>query len=80
MTREDLKARKERKMRRVEPSERAFEVVELVKENGENFVLVKIRLEDLSKLAVLKTERKRREYQREAQKRYRKKLAAKRED
>ena len=64
-------------MRRVEPSERGFEVVELIKEDGENFVLVKIRLEDLSKLTVLKTDRKRREYQREAQKRYRKKLAAK---
>lgn len=67
-------------MRRVEPSERGFEVVELIKEDGENFVLVKIRLEDVSKLTVLRTDKKRREYQREAQKRYRKKLAAKQKD
>lgn len=72
--------RKERKMRRVEPSERGFEVIKLIKEDGENFVLVKIRLEDLSKLTILKTDKKRREYQREAQKRYRKKLAAKQKD
>lgn len=72
--------RKERKMRRVEPSERGYEVVELIKEGDEDFVLVKIRLEDLSKLTVLKTDRKRREYQREAQKRYRKKLASKQKD
>lgn len=67
-------------MRRVEPSERGFEVIKLIKEDGENFVLVKIRLEDLSKLTILKTDKKRREYQREAQKRYRKKLAAKQKD
>ena len=52
-------------------------MVELIKEDGESYVLVKVRLEDLSKLKVLKTDKKRLEYQRDAQRRYRRKLAKK---
>jgi hypothetical protein len=66
-----------KRYRKVEPSERRFEVVELLKEKDGDFVLVKIPLEDLHKLAFLKTDEKRREYQREAQRKYRQRVAAK---
>jgi radical SAM superfamily enzyme YgiQ (UPF0313 family) len=66
-----------RKFRIVPPSERGYEIVELIKEKGEEFVLIKVRLADVGRLALLKTDEKRREYQKEAQRRYRKKLASK---
>jgi hypothetical protein len=66
---------KGKKYRRVPPSERGYEVVRLIKEGDENFVLVKVRLEDMSKLRVLKTDEKRLEAQREAQRRYRERKA-----
>jgi len=71
-----LETGKKRKLRKVKPSERGWEIVELIKKDGEDFVLIKLRLKDLSKLTILKTEEERRIYQREAQKRYRERLAA----
>ena len=68
---------KKKKLRHVEPSDRGFEVVELIKENGEDFALVKIKLEDVSKLKILRTDEKRRQYQMKAQREYRKRLASK---
>lgn len=69
-----------KELRDVRSSERGFEVVELIKEEWGDFVLVKVRLEDLPKLKILKTDKKRREYQKGAQKKYRKRLAAKKKD
>lgn len=61
----------------IEGTDLGFEIVELVEEKNEVFALVKVPLEDLHKLRVLKTDKKRREYQKKAQRRYRRKLATK---
>ena len=66
------------KYRKINSEEKGFEVIELIKEGGESFVLVKVPLENIGKLVVLKTDEERRKYQKEAQKRYRERLATKR--
>ena len=61
----------------IEGTDQGFEIVKLVEEENEVFALVKVPLENLHKLRVLKTDKKRREYQRKAQRKYRGKLATK---
>lgn len=65
------------KYKKAAPYEKGFEVLNLVKEGDKSFVLVKVPLENMTKLVVLKTDEERRVYQKEAQKRYRQKLASK---
>ena len=54
--------------------QRGFKIVEVVAEKDGLFALVKVRVEDLPNLKVLKTSAGRREYQRDVQRRYRTKL------
>ena len=51
--------------------QRGFKIVEVVAEKDGLFALVKVRVEDLPNLKVLKTSAGRREYQRDVQRRYR---------
>ena len=55
-------------------AQRGFKIVEVVAEKDGLFALVKVPVEDLPNLKVLKTDAGRREYQRGVQRRYRKKL------
>ena len=54
--------------------QRGFKIVEVVAEKDGLFALVKVPVEDLPNLRVLKTSAGRREYQREIQRKYRKRL------
>ena len=55
-------------------AERGFKIIEVLAEKDGLFALVKVPIEDLPNLKVLKTDRGRRDYQREVQKRYRDRL------
>jgi hypothetical protein len=57
--------------------ERGFQVMEILAEKDGLYALVKVPVEDLPNLKVLKTGRKEREAQREIQQRYRDKLKRK---
>ena len=54
--------------------QRGFKIVKVVAEKDGLFALVKVPVEDLPNLRVLKTSAGRREYQREIQRKYRKRL------
>jgi len=51
-----------------------LEVVRLISEKNQLYALVKLPVEDLPNLRVLKTDKERREYQRQIQTRYRQRL------
>ena len=51
-----------------------FEVVRLITEKNELYALVKVPVDDLPNLRILKTDKQRRDYQKKAQERYREKL------
>lgn len=66
-----------KKYRRVTPAERGFEILDMIKEDEKTFVLVKVPLENINRLAVLKTDEERRIYQKEIQRKYRERLKSK---
>jgi len=49
-----------------------FEVVDLLTEDNQIYAMIKVNVLDLPKLKFLKTDKKRREYQKDIQKKYRK--------
>ena len=49
-----------------------FEVVDLFTENSQIYAMIKVNVVDLPNLKFLKTDKKRREYQKDIQKKYRK--------
>ena len=49
-----------------------FEVVNLFTEDNQIYAMIKVNVVDLPKLKFLKTDKKRREYQKDVQKKYRK--------
>jgi hypothetical protein len=57
---------------------RGFDVVEIVTDKNRLYAMVKVPVEDLPNLKVLKTDKERREYQRKVQRKYRQKLKKKR--
>ena len=57
-----------------------FEVVDLFTENNQIYAMIKVNVVDLPKLKFLKTDKKRREYQKDIQKKYRKRRKDRRKD
>ena len=49
-----------------------FKVVDLLTEDNQIYAMIKVNVLDLPKLKFLKTDKKRREYQKDIQKKYRK--------
>ena len=54
-------------------TEEGLEIVEIVTEENDIYALVKVKVVDLPNLKFLRTDKKRREYQKDIQRRYRKK-------
>ncbi len=57
-----------------------FEVVDLFTEDNQIYAMIKVNVVDLQKLKFLKTDKKRREYQKDVQKKYRKRRKDRRKD
>ena len=57
-----------------------FEVVDLFTEDNQIYAMIKVNVVDLPKLKFLKTDKKRREYQKDIQKKYRKRRKNRRKD
>jgi hypothetical protein len=54
-------------------TEDGLEIVEIITENNDIYALIKVKVVDLPNLKFLKTNKKRREYQKDVQRKYRKK-------
>ena len=54
-------------------TEEGLEIVEIITEENEIFALIKVKVVDLPNLKFLRTNKKRREYQKDVQRKYRKK-------
>ncbi len=57
-----------------------FEVVDLFTEDNQIYAMIKVNVMDLPNLKFLKTDKKRREYQKDIQKKYRKRRKDQREN
>lgn len=64
----------------IEGTDQGFEIVRFVQKEGKLFALMLVPVEDLNRIRVLKTDKKLREYQRVAQKKYRRKKFKKKEN
>ena len=60
--------------------EEDFEVVDLLTEDNQIYAMIKVNIMDLPNLKFLKTDKKRREYQKDIQKKYRKRKKERRKN